>query len=228
MTLSKPYLPPRYYFHTWFAPSKLRWARAVQSSCRGVEEGAAQEPPLLQNTSGDQSQTVPRTVNLGHAGSLLCPLLEPKARGYKLCDVVAFDVSWARWLLARDWATCLAMANVASWAGTGLWSCRLLWWLHPLLFGAPLSPPPAFCWAVAVCWEQVKNIHFFHCKEPTKGPGFLSSSGCPKCLQQKYMWICKGWSESLPRWKIKDDLPPPGWPSLCKDWKILFAPENVF
>lgn len=130
--------------------------------------------PLLQNTSGDPNQTVPGWWVWAVLTVCCAPCSNRRCKGINCvpCGVVAFDVSWVRWLLARDWATCLAVPNAASWAGTGLWSCRLLWWLHPLLFGALLSPPPALCWAVAVCWEQVKNIHFFHWKEPTKGWGF--------------------------------------------------------
>jgi len=35
MTLSKSYLPPRYYLHRLFAPSELVWALVVYSSVVG-------------------------------------------------------------------------------------------------------------------------------------------------------------------------------------------------
>lgn len=52
VTLSKSYLPPRYYLHVPFAPSELIWASVVYSCC-GIEENAVREPPLLQSSSGD-------------------------------------------------------------------------------------------------------------------------------------------------------------------------------
>lgn len=80
MTLSKSYLPPRYYLCVLFASSELLWALVVYSSC-GMEENAVKEPPLLQNSSRDQSQTICLLVNLGRACKSALHLAQTEGTG---------------------------------------------------------------------------------------------------------------------------------------------------
>lgn len=80
MTLSKSYLPPRYYLCVLFAPSELLWTLVVYSSC-AMEENTVKEPPLLQNSSKDQSQTTRLLVNLGRACKSALHLAQTEGTG---------------------------------------------------------------------------------------------------------------------------------------------------